>query len=509
MDVLFRHKWKILIIATLITAGVVVYTYAIPEIYRSEAQVLILPLGRESLSPDPALTGPLVPVFTNRESEIVSELAIFKSRTLIEKVIDDVGEDGFLERPDKPGTEKKRHEIFRIARYLLRTGEKAFKGLLARLDLIKPLAPREKAIKEFEDNLLVEVERKSSIINVSLDSQSAETSQTILDHLINLYLEHHIQVHSSQASPEFFERQTEELRASLADSEAALDTFKRENGIVSIEDQKKNLLESITVLEKDLYNMNAEVGATEARLAAFEKDLTGHSKTQELARTTGKTNFAADTLKDKLRELRLEEIDLATRYQDTHRPLVELREQIKNTEAALASEEETRTEVTVGINPNYQEIKLNIATERAQLKSKEAARVKIEAALREKESSLKSLTANEAKLNQLTRAFEISEKEYREYLDNLRRSKIAAALDHDKASNVSIVQPASLPLMPIRPNKPLNVALGILMGLFAGLLVAFILDYLDDTINSQADIEKRLNVPVLAVVSHKEFKSCT
>jgi uncharacterized protein involved in exopolysaccharide biosynthesis len=89
--VLFRQKWKIVLFFLAVVLTVTVGTLLAPQIYRSEAQLLVR-LGRESVSLDPtATTGPVISVAQSRENEIKSELEILKSRDLIEKVVDAVG----------------------------------------------------------------------------------------------------------------------------------------------------------------------------------------------------------------------------------------------------------------------------------------------------------------------------------------------------------------------------------------------------------------------------------
>lgn len=86
-----------------------------------------------------------------------------------------------------------------------------------------------------------------------------------LDALLQFYLEEHIRVHSAQATPEFFETQTE-LRKKLETREQNLDAFRRENGITTIERQKEVLLNQISGLEEQLSNAQAEGMASEKRV---------------------------------------------------------------------------------------------------------------------------------------------------------------------------------------------------------------------------------------------------
>ncbi len=52
----------------------------------------------------------------------------------------------------------------------------------------------------------------------------------------------------------------------------------------------------------------------------------------------------------------------------------------------------------------------------------------------------------------------------------------------------------------VSPNIPLNLGLGAVVGLIFGLGIAFALEYLDTSVKSLEDVERFLNVPVLAVI---------
>ena len=70
--------------------------------------------------------------------------------------------------------------------------------------------------------------------------------------------------------------------------------------------------------------------------------------------------------------------------------------------------------------------------------------------------------------------------------------------------NVSILNEADLTKSPdpVKPNKPLNIAIAFVVSLMIAVGLAFLLEYLDDTVKTERDVEQLLNLPTLAVV-HK------
>jgi len=64
---------------------------------------------------------------------------------------------------------------------------------------------------------------------------------------------------------------------------------------------------------------------------------------------------------------------------------------------------------------------------------------------------------------------------------------------------LTVIHPATVPPSPIKPNRVLNLALGLVLGLLAGLSVVVLRDVLDNTVKGPEDFEQ-LGVPVLGYV---------
>ena len=67
------------------------------------------------------------------------------------------------------------------------------------------------------------------------------------------------------------------------------------------------------------------------------------------------------------------------------------------------------------------------------------------------------------------------------------------ALQGLKANNISIQDPAEVPVIPIKPKKKLNILLAMLIGIFGGVGLAFFIEYMDDTIKN-LDGVKGINI---------------
>lgn len=72
--------------------------------------------------------------------------------------------------------------------------------------------------------------------------------------------------------------------------------------------------------------------------------------------------------------------------------------------------------------------------------------------------------------------------------------------------NVNILSRAELKPdpVPVKPNPLLNMAIAFVVGLMIGIGLAFLLEYLDNTIKTEEDIENILDLPILGVVTEIE-----
>ncbi len=503
--VLFRRKKVIVFFSGAIFLGVLLFTYISPEIYRSEAKILIR-LGRESLALDPTVDGPTVSLSQSRQNEVNSELAIIKSRLLAEQVVDVITPEVFLAGGGNKSGAGSDQNFLRAAASFNRDVWLKISTLFGEKEPVAG-SKKERAVNRLVANLDVAVEQNSHVIMISFESQDPRFSRQVLDSFLTAYQDHHIQVHSSHAPPQFFQEQADSLSAKLQEKENALEKFQATHNITSIDIQKEALFNRISQLQSEITETNSQISASRAHNASLEEALRGRSREIELGRVVGRKSTSIDAIKERLFDFRITEADLAARYPDDHRELRKVREQIKVSEAALGNEKES-DEISSGIDPTYQAIQLELEKGRARLQSQIARMEALEDDLKYPREELAALARNELAETRLKRNVGLLEEEYLRFRQDLQRTDISRAMDADKVSNLSIIQPATMHLDPIKPNKTLNLSLGFFLAIFGGITLAFLLEYNDDSLKTKEDVEKRLGLPVLASVPCEESRQC-
>jgi capsular polysaccharide biosynthesis protein len=76
-------------------------------------------------------------------------------------------------------------------------------------------------------------------------------------------------------------------------------------------------------------------------------------------------------------------------------------------------------------------------------------------------------------------------------------------VDIMNVDNISILAKATVTdgQAPIKPQPVLNIAIALVVGLMAGVGLAFLIEYLDNTVKDEQDVERQLEMPILGVIS--------
>lgn len=78
--------------------------------------------------------------------------------------------------------------------------------------------------------------------------------------------------------------------------------------------------------------------------------------------------------------------------------------------------------------------------------------------------------------------------------------KSEAERNTDKSNDIQVIDKATLPKDPIKPNKVMNIIVAAVLGMMLGLFIVFFLEYLDNKLKTPQDIEKYLGMSMLGVV---------
>lgn len=333
------------------------------------------------------------------------------------------------------------------------------------------------AIDAYLKRLKIQSDPGTRLVTVSFSTPKPILSARIVNAHVQAYIKRGTELHAeaNESAGRYLQTKLTQLQGQVEKSEAELNAYRRERGIVadSSDDNNKAVMALLVDLNKAL---------TEAETQRIELSADAHLiATRNFDALPAVTN---DTLIQNLRQqqaqLEAEHASMADQYKPNYPPLAQLSAQLQETQARIA--EEIRR-VATGIGLSY-----TAAVEREK---------EINTVINEEKSH--ALALNDASLKDaiLARAVDTNRNLYRNVLERINQVAMAAGVS---ASNVSVLDDATPPLQPSSPKKLLTLMTSGVFGLFAGISCACFLERFDETFKDAADLERYLRVRSLAVV---------
>jgi polysaccharide biosynthesis transport protein len=160
---------------------------------------------------------------------------------------------------------------------------------------------------------------------------------------------------------------------------------------------------------------------------------------------------------------------------------------VQKLEAQIAELEKARTERGL-------QIVRGMRSELAQLVRRET---ETRGAIEGQKAQAASQSRKGAELDALRKEAESAKNLYEVLLQKLNESNIAATM---RGGNVTIIEQATVPVSPVRPDRRKIAGVGALLGLLAGIALLLGRDYVDNTLKSAEEVERYVHLDVLASV---------
>jgi uncharacterized protein involved in exopolysaccharide biosynthesis len=467
-----RYKFSAFFAFSLTVLLVLAAIALCPRKFKSEAKLFVR-LGRESVTLDPtATTGQTVSVQTSREIEVRSVRDILTSRLLLESVVDSLGPEFILEPPavteDRSATEIAQRRPAEPLLDWIQDAVAETRRLAATVGLSDPIPDREQAIRKLEKYLVIDGGSKSSVILVRYVSSSPVAAEQILETFLDSYRSLHVRVNRTPETYAFFEGETDNLRRQLADARHELEQAKNEKNVVAIEVRKQNLQDHISQLDIQIRSVQASLAGAEASLELSENALAELPERLLTDETEGIGDAARDSMRDTLYGMEVEAERVKQAYAEGHPERQRVLAQLESLRQIYDGESKERPMSTSTINPSHQQVQLKVIETKASRASILAELEALRSQRQEVQQELVDLNATEMQLASLQEQVDLLRDNHRQYAENLELSRIDEALGEQRISNVSVVQPPSLVLQPVSPNKKIVGVVGLMLAVFNG-----------------------------------------
>ena len=474
----FRHRRLMALSFLGILLGAVLAAVVLPQHYQARTKILV---KRERL--DPLVTAdarsplPQVPS-SETEMELYSEVELLKSRDLLEKVVLTCG----LQRPEhRSGW----GSLFNAPSSAASQSQEAIS----------------EAVRRLEKDLKVELLPKTSLIALSYESTSPEQAYRVLTTVVSLYLDKHLAVRRSPGAFEFFQQQTKQYQQALADAEARLMGFSRQEGGISPQQEKEITLQKVMEFDAILKQTRAAKAETEQRVRTLEAQATSLPSRMVTQVRTSDNPQLLQNLKSTLLSLELKRTELLTKFEPGYRLVQEVDQQIAQTRAAITSAEKSLLrEETTDRDPTYEWVREGLAKAKSELSALQARSEAMSRAVQTYQEKARALDQKEVVQQALLRDVKAEEENYLLYRHKQEEARISDALDRGRIINVAVAEPAAPPVMPTH-SRGLTALLGFLLATLVSLGSAVIAEHLDPALRSADEVKEFLEVPVIASIA--------
>jgi len=186
-------------------------------------------------------------------------------------------------------------------------------------------------------------------------------------------------------------------------------------------------------------------------------------------------------------------------WTDSHPDVIALKAQIARLRP-LASRE---TPGAGGMpNPSYVSLKTTIAEKEGQVQAAAARKAQLQAEmvqLSSKQASAPGVAAQQAQLN---RDYDVLKRQYDKLVEDREQLRLRSDVQSRTASmTFRVIDPPSLPTVPVSPKRPLLLTLILFAGLAAGVGAAFVAGQLQATFPTQNRLAAVTGLPVLGTVT--------
>jgi polysaccharide chain length determinant protein (PEP-CTERM system associated) len=468
-----KRFWVVLVPMAVISAGTAVYVRGIPDVYRSDAMIVVVP----QRIPEAYVKSTVTMRIEDRLQAIRAQIL---SRTQLEET---------------------------IKMFNLYSEERQGGGLM------------EDIVARMRTEVSITPTRQGEAFTIGYIGQDPRLVTRVTEYLTTSFINQSLKDRSSLAdgTSQFLDTQLQDAKRQLLEHEGKLQAYNQKHA-GELPTQQATNLQAIANLQMQIQTTVTTIATLQDRRRGIEKELSDIQTQMELFGVdTNPTSGPAlpATAGTAAQRLNFEEIRLAgllaQKYTEEHPEVRAIRRNIEQLRKEVDAEALRQPVLVTPPRPitpaQYAQQKRidNLKEEREtvmkQIADREAdvGRLRAESSRYQHQADMAPTRASE--LVELTRDYSAMTGQYASLLNKRNESQIAANLEARQiGEQFRLLDPARLPEKPNRPNRPMMNLFGIAAGLGVGLALVGLLEFRDSTFTSDTELANILTLPVLAVV---------
>jgi uncharacterized protein involved in exopolysaccharide biosynthesis len=487
LTIVFKRRLLIVIFAFSVVSLAVTTILLLPRTYEVTATLLV---NRSRAEVQMAPTDSSQLIVSGSEQDLNAELEVLKSRSLFSEVAEIVDP---LEAD------------LRTETALGRVLEPMWSAIG-----MDPGSGIDALVIELQRDVEIHANSRSNALWIRYETKDPKWATLVVDTLINRYLERRTEAFQSPQAVSFFEQQMKDAEQRLTDLEGKIEGVAAGSSITIMRGPQgtDSLAAQKTLAMGRLAELESALEAAEVELQEQEQQATGVrvrlANEPERIPSASRSNItaASEEIEVALAELRLRRDELLQDFKADSRYVRDIENQIAMAEDRLAR----ANEATAGVNrtesnPIYIQLKGELMRVESALEGTRARVNLLRSQVGVNRRQLETLNASAFEVDDLRRKAMAAEEDFLLYRKKYEEARISSAMDQQRIINVTVAQPAMMPLQPMRRGLVRKSLLAMFVGVFGGFAIAFALEqYIDRSFTTADDIERDLGIPHLASI---------
>ncbi len=346
----------------------------------------------------------------------------------------------------------------------------------------------------------VRVSRKpaSNVLEVSYSSADQQFAIDVVNTLIKLHKQHHIEFNQEGDALRFFEVRAEEAKTHYVEADLMLERFDATHGLTSIAVEKDAAIRQKGQIEADQRRTEASVVELTTKVAALEAELE-YIPATETVELDYVPNPVTEYMRQNLSRLELERERLLGLYTPQHRLVIDIENEAASLKRQIAGEDATivgrKRTVT---SPVRRRLEQELLAAQAELGSLEARRALLGQRLNEYDERIGLMHTKHYEVMRMRRDRTEARQKYDSLQNKLEQLRLSEEMDGVGISNIRLVEAAAGPLKADPDFKGITLVLTLFAALLLSTGSAVVMELLNPVLNSELDVRHQLGLPVLA-----------
>ena len=338
---------------------------------------------------------------------------------------------------------------------------------------------RDSVDKVLRNLTVIKNSMKSSIIKIIYDDNTPIGAKKLVDALIQEYMKVNKgqQVSQSESNLKFIDAELNQERINLEKSENRVRKFVEQNGVTGINEQTKNLINTIYKYENQLEDIDILYQNINEINKIFRKN---YDYKDILINISQLNNANLIKLVDSIAAEEEQYKQLRKKYKKRHPGIVAIKKSM--------------AQKSITLEKNLARL----------LKNTQVKKQKIRSYLKKYKANLISVPHKELGYANLKRDHDLIEKNYLLLLDKKRQLNISKKIQGDYTYR--ILDYAFLPDYPSKPKKSILMLLSAILGVLFGLFYALVREYFAKKITVPSEVEELTRKPYLGTIPYVKDK---